>query len=237
MSDYDFNRMKFNLISGGLAPRHARRAITEIHQHLDELREQGIHEGLSAEQALAQARHALGSEADLTSQFLSRPELKSWPSRYPKLLFILTPLLSYLLLSLTMLVTYIYLAGFIDRPADLVIPGYTYQIGNVILAFCCYLFAPLLALASFITARRYLLPMAWPLVGAVLLTILGAGFIFQITPADANNLGSIGVSWGWSFLPRPLQVESHGMLRMIPVLILLALVASRYQPREFRSAD
>src|SRR3569833_1513413 len=86
-----FDAVAETLLKGGVAPRHARRYVRELDEHLDDLTAQQRASGYDGEDAASRARARLGNDAELAQAMLERPGMKSWPARLPWLVFILLP--------------------------------------------------------------------------------------------------------------------------------------------------
>ena len=66
-------------------PRHARRAVLELADHLDDLEAEARASGASEAGAKSIARDRIGEFGVIAERMLDCPELKAWPYRYPRL--------------------------------------------------------------------------------------------------------------------------------------------------------
>lgn len=82
-----FDRLSERLLEAGIAPRHVRRYRNELSDHYDDLVRAERAGGAARELAETRALSRLGSEDDLAETMLSRPELRSFTSRYPWAVF------------------------------------------------------------------------------------------------------------------------------------------------------
>jgi len=74
MSKPDLGALSFQLLDGGVAPRHVRRLVREVSEHFDDL--QDAHgEG--------EASRRIGTAEEIVRDALARPALKSWGARWP----------------------------------------------------------------------------------------------------------------------------------------------------------
>jgi hypothetical protein len=87
MSRRRFENLSERLLSAGIAPRHVRRYVAELRDHFDDLMQEELADGASSSEAEARARTQLGSDETLAAAMLDRPELRSFASRYPLLIF------------------------------------------------------------------------------------------------------------------------------------------------------
>jgi len=92
MRDPDFNDLASHLLSSGIAPHHADRAVNEIRDHYDDLLDAAVAAGASPGEARSQASRALGKMDDLVAQMSACRELKTWAFRYPRAAMVVYPL-------------------------------------------------------------------------------------------------------------------------------------------------
>jgi len=78
-----FDRLGERLLTAGIAPRHVRRYLTELNEHLDDLRTEEKGAGHDPEIANARALARLGTADDLAAAMAGRPEFRSWAAREP----------------------------------------------------------------------------------------------------------------------------------------------------------
>lgn len=82
-----FPDLQGRLLRGGVAPRHVRRYVAELNDHLADLTIEAERGGLIGKDAEAAAILQLGSEAELAAAMLGRAELKSLSARAPWAVF------------------------------------------------------------------------------------------------------------------------------------------------------
>jgi len=83
MPEPGFDSLQRSLLDSGIAPRCVRRIVVEVGEHYDDLWQEGLGRGLTADEATAEARARLGSEASIVSAARSRTELLCWAHRWP----------------------------------------------------------------------------------------------------------------------------------------------------------
>lgn len=83
MPESPFDALRCQLIDRGVSGRYAVRSSRELHDHFNDLKAELENEGVSPDQAAAQAFAMLGSLDALAESISRRPELKSWAYRYP----------------------------------------------------------------------------------------------------------------------------------------------------------
>src|SRR6185312_17099619 len=86
-----FEDLRETLLKGGIAPRHVRRYLAELSEHLDDLTEKQRAQGYDREDAQLRARALLGEDRELAAAMLEQKSLRSLPARAPWLIFGLLP--------------------------------------------------------------------------------------------------------------------------------------------------
>ena len=86
------------LLRSGMSPRHARRMVSELADHLQDLAAEARSRGMSEEDAARHASERLGDYAAIVQGSRSYPELRSWIYRYPRLARVYFPVAYVLLL-------------------------------------------------------------------------------------------------------------------------------------------
>ena len=76
-----FDTLRETLLAGGIAPRHVRRYLAELSEHLDDLTAEQRTLGYDATDAVLRAHARLGDDGELAKAMLEQPGMKSWPAR------------------------------------------------------------------------------------------------------------------------------------------------------------
>ena len=183
---------------GGIAPGHVRRVIRELDEHRDDLVAELQSQGLPPEESEAQAVQRLGQDATLIASTLARPELKSWARRWPWLAFVALPLIT---LPILIVATLLLLAQALS------IAEHNFA-GNVIhtlreLAATCvssmlWLLPAICATGWCVYALRRHVHAVWPIVGVVLISLLGANVNASIDWPSATSHGAVTAGVGIS---------------------------------------
>lgn len=92
MRDPDFKYLCSKLQQEGIAARHARRTVSEMQDHYEDLVEAAMESGNHKSQARQKAAERLGDLDDFVAAMAARRELKSWSFRYPRLAVVIYPL-------------------------------------------------------------------------------------------------------------------------------------------------
>lgn len=92
MRDPDFNNIVIRLTKGGISARLAHRTVNELRDHYDDLVDAAVDSGANSQLARTTATRQLGSGDEIVAEMLSRPELKTWAFRYPRVALLVYPL-------------------------------------------------------------------------------------------------------------------------------------------------
>lgn len=222
-----FEALRERLLRAGIAPRHVRRYLAELSDHLDDLIQAQRDAGYDTEDAEIRARARLGDDDDLAQAMLARPALYSLPARAPWLVFGLFPLAALIGLCAVPVVLLALIAGghaqsggsarvwFQDLTLSLVF------LGN-------WALPPLTATLFAVLASRQRLPARWPLIAGIVLAVIG--FHMQASfPGPHSHGGSLGI--GLSF-----PGGQTGWLQWLMVTALTIMPALLYRAWRERSA-
>ena len=86
---FPFERLRDRLLTAGISPRHVRRYMTELSDHITDLEVEAKAAGHPAPRESALER--LGHPDDLAQAMIDRPELKAWTARAPWAVFLFGP--------------------------------------------------------------------------------------------------------------------------------------------------
>ena len=96
MSQQRFDHLGERLLRAGIAPRHVRRYLSELCDHLYDMVREETEKGLVLAAAKEAAQMRLSSDDALAVVMMNRPELRSITARYPWAVFGITPVLTLL---------------------------------------------------------------------------------------------------------------------------------------------
>ncbi len=97
MPEQSFDELRSYLLNSGIALRHVKRTITELHDHLEDLENEARSDGIAPIEALAYAEMRIGEHKLIARHVLAKTELKIWIYRYPRIARLYLPV-AYLLL-------------------------------------------------------------------------------------------------------------------------------------------
>jgi cytochrome bd-type quinol oxidase subunit 1 len=175
------------LLRAGIAPRHVRRYISELKNHLDDLASEERARGLSREAAEAEARTRLGSDETLAAALLARPGLRSLTARVPWLVFGFGPPVMLFAAAVAALFLQIGFLEWQDILEPRITPPEWIQI-LVVLWNGLVTYAGPLAVTAIVVAvgRRQRLSARWIAFGVVVACVLGGFFEIIMGWPDAE---------------------------------------------------
>lgn len=92
MPSLDFQQFESSLLQAGIAPRHVRRTIVELKDHLQDIVDAEQASGCDLETARNRAIQEFGDLQDVAHAMRARPELLSWAFRFPRIAAFVYPL-------------------------------------------------------------------------------------------------------------------------------------------------
>ncbi|HUA96742.1 MAG TPA: permease prefix domain 1-containing protein [Terracidiphilus sp.] len=222
-----FRELSERLLRAGVAPRHVRRYLAELSDHLSDLTAEEQRAGRTRADAEAAALARLGDTDRLAAAMLGKPQLRAWSARAPWAAFGLAPL-CLLGAAYGLSCVYLWLGWHAFLPAaDTPFGGHPrspiygfenlyFQAGKFF-----YIGAPLLVgWGIALVAARQRLSVAWPLVGWALVAWMGA--TARITASRSlvpHGLGHISMAF---FVPGP-DAAASALASAVVMLLLGAL--------------
>lgn len=223
-----FDALRESLLAGGIAPRHVRRYVAELSEHLDDLTAEQRAAGFDAEDAAIRARARLGDDAELAQAMLARKQFRSWAVRAPWAFFALLPPIITVaagFIVIAPLVLSAKIAGLIGH-GGINATGWFRILAAILFAFGNFAVSPLLAVGFVWLADRQRMRPLWALLAVVLIALVDLRFQADF-PAAGHRGGSIGIGAGlWMYHFHSL-VENWGLtlaqllLTLTPALWLL----------------
>jgi hypothetical protein len=101
MPDQSFQELRSHLLERGIAARQVRRITLELSDHLEDLQQEAMKNGLPANEARSVAMDRLGDQRVIAERILEHTEFKTWVYRYPRLARVYLPFACALLLPAT----------------------------------------------------------------------------------------------------------------------------------------
>jgi hypothetical protein len=203
-----FNELRERLLRAGVAPRHVRRYLTELGEHLADLRAEEERAGKGREDAEAAALARLGGMGDLAKAMIEQRQFQAWSVRALWALFSLGPVA---LMAATYVVACLILWSgwkiFLPGTASPFVKvdgwaGIYFGLGRMI-----YFGAPVLVgWAVGLTAARQRVKAGWLVMSLVLIALLGTTAHVQTSGPDVPwgaghvgmGIGAVGFADGFS---------------------------------------
>lgn len=221
-----FEGLRETLLTGGIAPRHVRRYLAELTEHLDDLTAEQQALGYDGEDAASRARARLGDDVELAAAMLEQKSLRSLAVRVPWAVFgILPPFAATaaMLVPLGVLVLIGKVLGFAEKGA--VRPHWFEQLGTATAACANLVFFPLVSVLFVALVARQRLSLYWALVAVAIPLLLFLHSVAEFTIPGHPGI-RIGVGMAPIFLPKGWKtaVADWPIVTAQYVLALLPLV-------------
>jgi hypothetical protein len=219
-----FNELRERLLRAGIAPRHVRRYLKELADHLADLAAEEKSRGLNREEAESAALARLGSMDDLARAMIEQRQLQSWSFRAPWAAFGLAPLLGlaaawFAALFILWSGWNIFLPGTVTPFGAGPLHGFAnayFQFGRMI-----YFFAPVfIGWGVALVAARQRLSVGWPALGLALLAWAGTAARVHAGHSALSGVANVGMSFS---LGNSAGEIVHGLLRASVLLSLMVL--------------
>lgn len=234
MTKETISRLRRILLEGGVAWRHVRRYTRELEHHFDDLCLQGKADGLDDAAATTRAEQALGDPGLLASEMLGRPELQSFGSRYPRLVFLALPVITYCLAILVIVLLFIAtMETWFAAGENYVVPGILVKTTiEGLRLFIMHAMAPLVSAVYLVWGLRQEIARRWLYSGVFLVNLLGCAVLVNIQfpdPAAGITEGFIGGTLGYGFYG--IRDVMDTKVRLLITLLLLSAFGWWYRRR------
>lgn len=222
-----FDNLREKLLLGGIAPRHVRRYLAELDEHLDDLIREQREAGYEGEDADIRARARLGGDDELASAMLAQKGFRSLAVRAPWAVFLILPPVAAIAIGTFFVGSMVLIGkyfGFLGKHAALP-PQWFQVLGTDLVAISNLTAAPLAAIIFVAIAARQRLKLIWPLAATLILLALfvHSDIDFAIHGKSRLMIGAapIFLRDGWSMLAGnwPSAVAQYA-LTLLPFLLL-----------------
>lgn len=220
-----FDDLRERLLRAGVAPRHVRRYLRELGDHLSDLTMDERNAGRCPADAEAAALIRLGSTDDLANAMIAQRQFRSWSDRAPWAIFTLGPLL---MLGVAYYISlYILWSGwqlFLPEADTPFLRIHGFAIFYLGVGRLVYFGAPILVgWVIFLIAARQRFNALWPIIGTTLVALVsGAAQVRASRTAVPGGLGHIRMAF---------SLPGSGELllgRLVGALIVLSLGMAPY---------
>jgi hypothetical protein len=221
MTTRRFEGLSQRLLRAGIAPRRVRRLISELEAHFADLVAEKRSVGLSQAESESQAAVRLGTDNVLIANILARPELHSWARQWPWLAFVLLPLLALPLQFVLSMLAAVGVVSFSTQVLGMTAhhPGVVPWVVAGLQAYGMWIAPIAAASAACFLAVRSGAPLPWPIVGSVLIALLGAATNASFEWSPAVPRGALSAGIGVHFPDLGLTGSLRAILTILTVLV------------------
>lgn len=184
---HSFDNVREQLLRAGIAPRHVRRYVTELREHMTDLVARERATGLDAGEAEARARTILGTDAQLVQAAIDRGTPRSWAAKAPWAVFGLLPVVAIIAVVWIVAMTMMNLMWPVRSQLPGEMPGGYQALIAAATIFTGYIVGPLLAALCIAIALRQRLPSTWVWIGLALIALFSGLFAFH-APSSAGDM-------------------------------------------------
>ena len=229
-----FDELRERLLRAGVAPRHVRRYLRELGDHLADLRTEEERSGKARDEAEAVALARLGGADGLANAMIEKRQLQAWSVRAPWAMFALGPVLG-------LAAAYLVACSILWTGWQMFLPGeetpFVPVDGLAVFYFgagrMLYWGAPVLVGWGIATmAVRQRLKAVWPLLGVALVALIGCtAEVHAIGWSISGDAGHVSMSLtlGSSF--------EKNIGRLMYALVIFAVTALPYLAWQRRKAQ
>lgn len=223
-----FDSLREKLLLAGIAPRHVRRYLKELNEHLDDLTREQHQAGYEDEDARLRARARLGSEDELATAMLAQKGFRSLAARAPWAVFLFLPPVAAAAIGILFIGSLVLIGKQIGFPGSMttsLAPQWFQILANSLVLSANLAVMPLTAILFAAIAHRQRLPLLWPLAATVLLLVFVLHSDVLFAPRGQGHLqigaGIVFADHTWSMLVENWRVMAvQYALTMLPVLWL-----------------
>jgi hypothetical protein len=219
------DELRERLLRAGVAPRHVRRYLTELTEHLADLKAEEERTGRSRAEAEMAALARLGSMDELAAAMTGERRLQSWSARAPWAMFGLAPIAA--LAAAWFIALFILWSGwhmFLPEAETPFRGGPLYGFENIYFQFgrMIYFYSPFFIGWSIgLIAARQRLAAIWPGIALALIAFFaGTAQVHASRTAVQNGVGHISMGFGFGASGQGL---SDGLVHIAVILSVTAL--------------
>jgi len=223
-----FSELRERLLRAGVAPRHVRRYLCELADHLADVAAEEERAGRGRAEAESAALLRLGAMDDLAKAMIEQRQFQSWTARAPWAAFGLAPL--FFLATAWLAAFFILWSGWrIFLPgADTPFGGPNYGFANLYFQVgrAFYFGAPILiGWGIGVLAARQRRQPGWPILGAIPIALLAvtAQVRTSRTAVPGGLLGHVNLRFAFGSSAQPLSVGLYHTLLVFLLMVVIML--------------
>lgn len=160
-----FEALEDRLLRGGIAPRHVKRYLRELEEHLSDITEAQAAAGHDAPTDASRARATLGPDDELACAMLKQRDFRSLSARFPWLVFCVFPVLALPLAVMWLILVLVVLK-------NLSAPALFPTLEELVLFTGNFILVPAIVLLFVYIARRQRSSLVWPILSTAIILIL-----------------------------------------------------------------
>ena len=200
-----FEALRERLLKGGIAPRHVRRYLRELDEHLADLTAAQREAGYEGADADIRARALLGEDEALAKAMIEQRDFRSISARFPWLVFPLLPLPTVLIglaLPVLLMMGLSKLYGVWIGAEQFVVPGWYRLMAEILFPIFNFAMMPAVMMMLTILVWRQRLSILWLLPAVLILLPLITDVTGDFPTAaefvkNKQNALSVGLGWAW----------------------------------------
>lgn len=215
-----FDTLRGRLLDAGIAPRHIRRYLAELSEHLADLTAEETRAGRDPASAEDAALTRLGDTDLLARAMIRRAEFRSWSARAPWAVFLVAPPLALAGIGAVTIALLVAVVEFY-RPepgAHAILPAWFGPVALLATRFDLLVVPVLLGWGVALTAARQRTKLFWPAIGLAVIALLGGMAEFEVALPTAPG-GPGEISLGFALAP-PFDGLVPGLVRGAAMLAL-----------------
>jgi hypothetical protein len=189
-----FDPLWRRLLEGGVRPRAARRYLTELTDHLDDLIAEERQAMSDPREAEIRALSRLGSTEMLADAMIERREFQAWGRKAPVAAYLIAPAVALAAITALTVVGVVMTVKQVQGGATGALPNWLSEFAAGMMFFSHAILPVLLAWALGVAAFRNRSAPLWPVCGIVALAALGSLFHPTLTLPTATTHGEVSIS-------------------------------------------
>lgn len=189
MQSQRLKRLSEHLLRAGVAYRHVRRYMRELHDHYEDALREELAKGSDRSLAEQAAWARLGNEEELARSVLAQPALRSTAARFPALVFGAAPV--FIWFALLALILFVF-SIFDDTYEPARAPSWVLGSWYAVLLLCVRLLPVILGVLTLMASARQRTALYWPIIATAIVALLGGTIDVNLTLAaipEASQLG------------------------------------------------
>jgi hypothetical protein len=187
-----FNSLSERLLRAGVAYRHVRRYVRELHDHYDDVLRAELAKGSDRSLAEQAAWARLGNEEDLARSVLAQPALRSTAVRFPVLVFGAAPVFIWFTSLALIVVAFGVLLESYEQPAGL--PFWVLESSYALLVFNMRVLPVALGVLLLIVSMRQRMTPFWPIIGTAIVAFIAGTTSVSLALAATPETSNLGVN-------------------------------------------